>query len=457
MSTPRISSGIARIGAPQRPIGPGPGEAVLWTLVYVALAALPLVVLLLIPRPPSRGFWIEFGVALGFIALTMFGLQFALTARFRRIASPFGIDTQLHFHRQAGLIAFWLALAHPVILIAAQPAFFDFLDPRVSLVRAVALWVLLGSLVALIVSTLWRQQLNLAYPWWRLAHAVLGFLVVFVGLVHVLRVSHYVSTPMLQALWVGLTGVALGLLVYARALRPLWIRRKPYRVVEVRPERGSSWTLVLEPSGHRGKRFEAGQFAWLSIGQSPFSMDQHPFSLASSAERPERIEFTVKELGDYTRKIGSVEPGTTAFVEGPYGAFTMSPHALGAVFLVAGVGITPVMSILRTLRDQHDERPLVLIYGSSDWDAVIFREELCELERVLHLTVVHVLEHAPDGWTGETGLIDEELLNRWLPLDTPGLEYFVCGPEPMMNTVEPYLLERGIPLRRLNSERFNIA
>jgi predicted ferric reductase len=453
----RIQAGTARSGSQARPIGSGPGEAFLWVLTYVVLAALPLAVLLLAPRPASRGFWIEFGVALGFIALAMFGLQFALTARFRRVATPFGLDTQLQFHRQAGLVAFWLALAHPMVVIAAHPAFVEFLDPRASLARAGALWLLLGSMVVLIVSTLWRQQLGLEYRWWRLLHAGLGFLVVFIGLVHVLRVSHYVHTPWLQALWVGMTGAALALLVYARAVRPFLLKRKPYSVVEVRPERGSAWTLVLEPVGHGGKRFEAGQFAWLTIGSSPFSIDQHPFSFSSSAAHHEHVEFTIKELGNYTARIGEVSPGTRAYMEGPYGAFTLSPHAVGAVFIVGGVGITPVMSILRTLRDLGDTRPLVLVYANREWEQVIFRDELADLEESMNLSVVHVVERPPGEWTGESGWVDEDLLERTLPREMPGIEYFVCGPEPMMDVVEPFLLKRGVSLRRLNSERFNIA
>jgi predicted ferric reductase len=457
MHAASMSAAVSKIRSPVRPIGPSVAEAMGWIGLYVVLAALPLAAVLVGPLPPARGFWVEFAVGLGFVALAMLGLQFALTARFRRIAAPYGLDTLLHFHRQAGLVAFGLALAHPLILFVVEPAFLEFLDPRASFVRAGALWALLGCLVLVIGLTLWRQPLGLSYDWWRATHAILAFLVVFIGLVHVLRVGYYISVPWKQALWVGVTGGAMLLLVHARVVKPLCLRRTPYRVAQVRPERGDSWTLVLEPVGHGGMPFAAGQFAWLTLGSSPFALEQHPFSFASSARQPARLEFTIKELGDFTSTIGQVRPGTTAFLEGPYGAFTLDPNATGAVFVVGGVGITPVMSILRTLRDAGDRRPLVLIYGNPTWEEVLFREELAELEEELELRVVHVLEEAPAGWRGEEGWIDEALLQRHLPSDSPEWEYFVCGPEPMMDLVEPYLLARGVGLRRLNSERFNIA
>jgi predicted ferric reductase len=457
MSVAPVTAGVSTIGAPRRPIGPGAAEAVGWVGLYLALAALPLAVLLIRPVPPARGFWIEFAVGLGFVALAMLGLQFALTARFRRIAAPYGLDTLLHFHRQAGLVAFVLALAHPLILFAAEPAFLAFLDPRAGFVRAGALWALLGCLVLVTGLTLWRQPIGVSYDWWRATHGILAFLVVFIGLVHVLRVGYYIAVPWKQGVWVAMTGGAMLLLIDARLIKPLRLRRSPYRVAEVRPERGRSWTLVLEPVGHGGMHFEAGQFAWLTLGRSPFALEQHPFSFASSAQRPTRLELTVKELGDFTSGIGRVAPGTTAFLEGPYGAFTLDPHAGGAVFIVGGVGITPVMSILRTMRDSGDARPAILIYGSPDWEGVICREELAELKEELRLQVVHVLEHAPADWAGERGRIDGALLRRHLPRESPAVEYFVCGPEPMMDRVEPFLLAHGVPLRRLNSERFNIA
>ena len=82
--------------------------------------------------------------------------------------------------------------------------------------------------------------------------------------------------------------------------------RAPWRVEEVVSKRGQSYTIVLEPSRrhathHGGFTFEAGQFAWIMVGGSPFAVTQHPFSISSSAERTDRVAFTVKAADDFTR------------------------------------------------------------------------------------------------------------------------------------------------------------
>ena len=75
------------------------------------------------------------------------------------------------------------------------------------------------------------------------------------------------------------------------------------------------------------------------------------------------------------------------------------------VLIAGGVGITPMMSMIRTLADRGDKRPVILLYGSKDWESITFREELEALKARLDLTVVHVLANPPADWTGEQGFI----------------------------------------------------
>jgi predicted ferric reductase len=422
---------------------------------YSALALIPLALAAAgEPRPP-RGFWIEFGVGLGFVGLAMLGLQFALTARFGQISLHFGQDTLLHFHRRVGLIATGFLLAHPLILFVAEPAYLSYLDPRDSAVRALALWALIAMLVALIATTVWRRPMGIAYEWWRAGHGLLAVGVVFVGLVHVLRVGWYVSEPWKQLVWTGMTGAAIVLLLWARVMRPLQMRKRPYRVRQVRPEGPRLWTVEAEPVGHEGLRFRAGQYCWLTFAHTPFAIQQHPFSL-SSAPSSGRLEFTIKEVGDFTRGVGGIPAGSPLFLEGPYGSFVLPEEPRGElIFVGGGVGITPVASILRELRARGGFRRARLLHGAAVAEGLLFREEFEAMQREGWLTYVPVLERAPRDWQGVRGTFDDAVLDSHLPLGDN--EYFVCGPEGMLDAVEGWLVAKGISALHVHGERFHIA
>jgi predicted ferric reductase len=123
------------------------------------------------------------------------------------------------------------------------------------------------------------------------------------------------------------------------------------------------------------------------------------------------------------------------------------------------VGITPIMSMLRTLAERGEKRPLLLFYANRDWESVTFREELEGLTTQLNLKIVHVLEKPHEGWTGERGFLSQAVFEKHLPRkwDPNAVEVFVCGPPPMMAVAEQALLALGVPLGDIHSERFNLV
>ena len=191
------------------------------------------------------------------------------------------------------------------------------------------------------------------------------------------------------------------------------------------------------------------------VGPSPFAITQHPFSFSSSAERTDWVTLSIKAAGDFTAEIGALQPGTEVYLDGPYGAFTVDRHeGPGFVLLGAGVGVTPLMSIVRTLADRGDARPCYLFLNNRDRESIVFREEIDGLQSRLNLTVVHVLSHPDEAWQGERGHLNADLLRRHLPERYQHLQYFVCGPGPMMDATERALAEIGVPADRIHTERF---
>jgi predicted ferric reductase len=436
--------------------------AITWVTLYLVLCLLPLLIVLTGDLPLDRPFVVDFSVALGFVGLSMMCLQFALVARYKTVAAPFGIDALMRFHKQITWVALSFVIAHPVLLFVEDPdKYLRLLNVFTAPWRArfaVASVVLLLLLVGL---SIYRLRLKLSYEAWQLTHGILAVAVVVFALMHMNGVGRFMSGVTKDALVDTYVGLLVFLLVWVRIVAPLRRLARPWRLTRVEPELGDSATMVIEPVGHEGFSFDPGQFGWIIVDRSPFALTHHPFSFSSSGDVDPggEVALTVKANGDFSASIPDQKPGVTVYVDGPHGVFSMERYqAMGYVFIAGGVGITPLMSMIRTMHEREDTRPVVLFCSNKHWDDVTFRDELAALDETMpNLTVVHVLGDAPDGWTGETGRLNAEILRRHLPRQYRRFEFFVCGPNPMMDAMEDALVSIGVAFSRVNTERFNFV
>jgi predicted ferric reductase len=434
-------------------------SVILWVSVYLVLVLAPLLILMFGEVPPGSGFWWDFSMALGFAGMAMMGVQFLLTARFRRACAPFGIDIIYYYHRYLALMAFVLISLHFLIIRIDNVEALGAINPLQAPWHMTSGRASLVLLALIIITSLWRKPLRIHYEEWRLLHIGLAVAVFLLALGHIEGVGYYIDAPAKRWLWTGYTLFWLLLIVYVRLIKPWRMRNRPYRVAEVRQERGNSWTLSLEPDGHEGINFKPGQFAWLTLRESPYHIKEHPFSFSSSATRQDRVEFTIRELGDFSRTIKETRVGEITYLDGPYGVFSVDryPDAAGFIFIAGGIGAAPIVSMLRTLKDRHEHRPLWFIYGNNRWEDVTFREELEALKGHLDLRLVHVLNNPPADWKGESGFITPELLQKVLPGDAQKYEYFLCGPRPMSDAVQQGLHDLQVPLGQIHFELFDMV
>lgn len=432
-------------------------SALAWGSLYSLLALLPIGWLLL--SPPTPRSWLgEAAVLLGALALSIMALQALISGRHTWFAHEVGFDNVLQFHRQIGIGALFLVIAHPVALFIAHPSLIHFLDPREETLRALTLMALLGASIVLIISSLWRKRFGLPYEWWRLLHGGLALFIVFGGLGHAIMAQRYTEGLVTSMGLALLILIPACLVLETRLLRPWRMRHRPWRVVDTKLERGDTTTLTLEPAGPHRFTFQPGQFFWITLGNTPWSLQQHPFSLSSSAASSGRITFSAKRLGDFTRQLPKVTANTPAFIEGPFGAFIPRPNnPSGLVMIAGGIGITPFMSMLYTFRDQQDRQPIWLIYANPTWQEATFRDNLDELAQQLNLTLIHVISDPHEGWEGEVGYVDQDLLARCLPQDDGKRDYFICGPDPMMDSAEKGLIAQGVAPTHIFSDRFDIV
>jgi predicted ferric reductase len=437
-------------------------SGITWILVYLLVAVAPLVLVAAQP-PADRPFLVEFSVALGFVGLAMMGLQFALIARFKPVAAPFGIDALTKFHKQVSYVALTFILAHPILLFIQNgskylPLLNIFTAPwraRFAVSAVILLLCLIGLSVA-------RKRLRLSYEAWQWTHGILAVSVVILALAHIEGVGYYTSGELKRALFWLFGGVLVAMLAWIRLLQPLIRIRHPWRIMAIQPQRGNATTMLIEPVGHRGFAFQPGQFGWIIVDRSPFARVSHPFSFSSAAEgnTDGQVALTIKAAGDFTNSVPSFPTGTRVYVDGPHGVFTMDRHqAQGYVFIAGGVGITPIYSMVLTMREREDVRPAILLYASRSWDEVIFREELEELGAAMpNLNLIHVLQDPPADWAGETGFIDAGMIGRHVPAaQHKRFQFFVCGAPVMLDAMERLLLGVGVPPSQLNTERFDFV
>jgi predicted ferric reductase len=447
-------------GAGDRSKWVGVGRAAAWLSLYLLLVSLPLLVLLLGEVPPGTEFWWDFAMALGFAAVSMMGVQFALTARFKRLTAPYGIDIVYFFHRFLAIAALGVAFAHFAII-------WIFYRDQVGTINPLeAPWHMTAGRLALlffalaVITSEWRKLLGLEYGAWRILHSVFAMAGFALAIAHVLEVGYYTQEPLKRALWLSATLAWVALAIWVRLIRPARQKQRPYRVAEVRDEGSETWTLALEPDGHRGiEKFKPGQFVWLTLRASPFAVKEHPFSISSPPQRLPRVELTIRALGDFTREIGGVRVGETAYLDGPYGIFTHHgyPAAPGFGFIVGGVGITPVIGMLRAMAEEKEQRPCWLFFANPTLDRTLFREELDVLSEKLNLTVIHIIEDPPEDWDGETGYLTKDMIVRHIPAGrSPALQWFLCGPPPMLAAAQDQLHELGVPSGRIQVEIFNL-
>ncbi|HET7302977.1 MAG TPA: hybrid-cluster NAD(P)-dependent oxidoreductase [Segeticoccus sp.] len=186
------------------------------------------------------------------------------------------------------------------------------------------------------------------------------------------------------------------------------------------------------------------------------------YSIDAPPTRPDRLSITVKRVegGPVSthlhRRLGV---GDRLRVSGPYGRFTFGDQPSGAyLFLTAGSGITPAMSMVRTLVDRPGTADVVLVHNARTPEDIIFRSELAGIAQLPGFAVVPICEQgsASESWTGQTGRLTLRALLRAAP-DLHEREVFTCGPPAYMEAVRSLLELAAVDPGRCHEENFDLA
>jgi ferredoxin-NADP reductase len=207
-----------------------------------------------------------------------------------------------------------------------------------------------------------------------------------------------------------------------------------------------------------------GQF--LSLTVRPEGKDGQPvrrsYTIASSPTERDYVEITVKRVegGVVSGYLhDKVKGGDPLEVSAPFGSFTFTGREADSIVLIGGgVGITPLMTVIRYLTDHGWPRDIFLLYSCRTSRDFIFREELQYLQRRhanLHV-VATMTRAAGTEWMGPTGRLTNELMAQNVP-NIASRRIHLCGPPPMMEAMQAILAVLGVPKEQVKTESFTLA
>lgn len=201
-----------------------------------------------------------------------------------------------------------------------------------------------------------------------------------------------------------------------------------------------------------GYEFKAGQWFRLTL-ETADGAQTKTFSY-SSAPQDESIELTTRVSGSaYKQALDALAPGDSVEISGPGGRLALPEGAVRAAFLVGGVGVTPVRSILRdAVASGVVFDDALLVYGNREPSCAPYLDEFVGMSNS-GVRVVAVFETADAGWTGERGFITADLVRRHVdPSD--GRPFVVAGPPPMVSVMQEVLDALGVDADRRIVEWF---
>lgn len=407
---------------------------------------------------------------LGVFGYTWLLWQFVMSARPRFIEKHFGLDKLYRFHGIMALVAILGVVLHKIIseqLFGETPmtklgelALIIFVGiSALSLVLMTNMLVRHVPMLAKPIAQLksWRI---LSYEWLKGLHN-LTIVALIMMQVHVLMTTSAKSSLLVFNVYMIYFSLSIGAFLYHKALKPWLLSSRLYVIEEVHSEAAPGvYTLVLSASNGRPLRYQPGQFAYFTLLSDTLPPETHPFSFSSApieTVATGRIQVTIKALGDFTQRLPMLKPGDGALIEGPYGAFSYRryPKEQQSIFIAGGVGITPMLSMLKELAHTDPKRKVTLLWGIRTSGDIVQQEHLKEIEKAMpNLHLLPVVSN-DSSWPGEQGYIDGALLSRVISdHGVRGTGFYLCGPPPMMASAESVLQDMGISKKQIHKEAF---
>jgi predicted ferric reductase len=402
------------------------------------------------------------GMAFGLASWAYFLNTLLLAGRIRLFDRLFGHDRVLVFHGYMASAALALAAAHlffkyyysfalglQTLLGAAALALFA------AVIAGTALFMVDGVLARLAPVRRLRERaartLRTDYSALKLFHNFTAISTLLVA-VHVLLAFSTRERSLRSLVMASWAGSVLAVYLYHKVFRLLVTRARALTVREILRPADGVVELRMENARRALRRRKAGQFAYFRVLSKTCGIEEHPFTIASPPGEND-VSIVVKNLGDYTRRLGDVEPGTKVLSDGPYGIFTPRREEPPHVFVAGGIGITPFLSIVADWDIAGLAGPLTLFW-SVRLKTDLVHGELFEGVSRRHPQFSFVPVFSREG--GVRRRIDADMLSQAIPQsERRRVSVYLCGPDAFRAALTERLIRIGVPRRRVHFERFS--
>ena len=381
-------------------------------------------------------------------------LILVLVARVPLLERAVGLPRLMTWHRVLGPLVLVLVAAHVVLVTAgyaAQEAT-SYLGQTWEFLRTYP-WMLPAAVgfVLMLVGGLssWRvARRTMKYETWWVTHLYFYLAIALAYLHQVMYGQQFVDHAWARRSWIGLYLVTIAVLLVFRVGTPIWqslrMDLRVYGVVRESPDTVSVW---ITGKALDRLRLKGGQFFGFRFLTRDGWWQSHPYSV--SAGRTDRfIRLTVKDLGDYSRSLASLKPGTRVVVEGPYGTFTADDRRTDHVVLIGGgVGAAPVRAVID---DLPPDVSIDFLFRAHRTDGLVLRKELEKLadRRRGRMRIRYLVGPRRDY------PINARTLQKVVP-DIAGADVYVCGPIALVEAVRDACAVLGIPDERVHDEAFS--
>lgn len=212
-------------------------------------------------------------------------------------------------------------------------------------------------------------------------------------------------------------------------------------------------TRSFQVSKPEGFEFLPGQYLLVSVLRGDEFLTK-PLSISSSPT-DDFLEITKRLTGhEFSDALAVLKEGDSIYLEGPKGTFTFKGEYKKVGMLAGGIGITPLMSMIRYCHHLRLESNIILLYGNRSEDNIPFFEDL---ERIaaenLNFKVVHTLSRAGNNWTGRRGHVDSEMIREQIP-DYMDRVFYVSGPPSLVKDCVQHLMRLGVEEDKIKTENF---